>query len=58
MKKNDIYEEIGNISPDLIAEADPMAARAAKRKKRLVRVLSAIAACFSIMIISVSVWLF
>ena len=22
MKKNDIYEEIGNISPDLIAEAD------------------------------------
>lgn len=58
MKKNDIYEEIGNISPDLIAEADPTAARAAKRKKRLVRVLSAIAACFSIMIISVSVWLF
>lgn len=24
MKKNDIYEEIGNISPDLIAEADPL----------------------------------
>jgi uncharacterized secreted protein with C-terminal beta-propeller domain len=58
VKKNDIYEEIGNISPDLIAEADPTAARAAKRKKRLVRALSAIAACFSIMIISVSVWLF
>ena len=58
MKNKDIFRELGHVDEKFILEADPTAARAAKRKKRLIRTLSAIAACFSLMIISVSVWLF
>ena len=58
MKNKNIFRELGAVDEKFILEADPTAARAAKRKKRLVRALSAIAACFSIMIISVFVWLF
>ena len=44
MKKNDIYEEIGNISPDLIAEADPTAPLVT-RKTMLHRKFTVAAAC-------------
>lgn len=47
MKKNDIYEEIGNISPDLIAEADPTAP-IVTRKMKIRRRFTIAAACASI----------
>lgn len=50
MKKNDIYEEIGNISPDLIAEADPTAAI---KKRTANRRFTLIAACASVALILV-----
>lgn len=57
MKKNDIYEEIGNISPDLIAEADPFLPPASRRTK-IIRIFSALVACFALMIASSCLWLF
>ena len=54
MKKNDIYEEIGNISPDLIAEADPTAPRKVIRRRKI----AVMAACISIFAIFLSLWLF
>ena len=57
MKKNDIYEEISNISPDLIAEADPTAP-IVTRKMKIRRAVSAIAACFVLLIASSCLWLF
>jgi len=57
MKKNDIYEEIGNISPDLIAEADPLLPKVS-RKTKIMRSFSIIAACFSLLIVSSCLWLF
>ncbi len=57
MKKNDIYEEIGNVSPDLISEADPTAP-IVTRKTKILRALSAFAACIAVLIISSSLWLF
>lgn len=57
MKKNDIYEEIGNISPDLIAEADPTAP-IVMRGMKIRRTLSVIAACFVVFIVSSCLWLF
>ncbi|MBQ3228282.1 MAG: beta-propeller domain-containing protein [Clostridia bacterium] len=57
MKKNDIYEEIGNISPDLIAEADPLLPKV-ERKTKIMRSFSIIAACFSLLIVSSCLWLF
>ena len=47
MKKNDIYEEIGNISPDLIAEADPTAP-IVTRKTNIRRRFTIAAVCASI----------
>ena len=57
MKNNDIYEEIGNISPDLIAEADPLLPKV-ERKTKIMRSFSIIAACFSLLIVSSCLWLF
>ena len=57
MKKNDIYEEISNISPDLIAEADPLLPKVT-RKTKIIRSFSIIAACFSLLIVSSCLWLF
>lgn len=57
MKNDDIYRELGNIDPDLIAEADPTATMV-KKKRRARRTLAVIAACFSVLIISASLWLF
>ena len=57
MKKNDIYEEIGNISPDLIAEADPLLPKVT-RKTKIRRAISAVAACFVLLIASSCLWLF
>lgn len=57
MKKNDIYEEIGNISPDLIAEADPTTP-IVTRKTKIRRAISAVAACFVLLIASSCMWLF
>ena len=54
MKKNDIYEEIGNISPDLIADADPTV----PRKSRGRRKFAVMAACISIFAVFLSLWLF
>ena len=54
MKKNDIYEEIGNISPDLIVEADPTV----PRKSRGRRKFAVMAACISIFAVFLSLWLF
>ncbi len=47
MKKNDIYEEIGNISPDLIAEADPLLP-IVTRKTKMRRRFTITAVCASI----------
>ena len=53
MKKNDIYEEIGSISPDRIAEADPTAPIVNKSQKgRARRIFAAIAACVAVFLIS------
>ncbi|MBQ8258133.1 MAG: beta-propeller domain-containing protein [Clostridia bacterium] len=57
MKKNDIYEEISNISPDLIAEADPTTP-IVTRKTKIRRAISAVAACFVLLIASSCLWLF
>ncbi len=54
MKKNDIYEEIGNISPDLIAESDPTAPIKGKKSRKF----AIIAACISMLLLSVTLWLF
>lgn len=50
MKKNDIYEEIGNISPDLIAEADPTAPIVTRKTKKLHKFTIA-AACASLVLL-------
>lgn len=54
MKKNDIYEEIGNISPDLIAEADPTVPRKSLGRRKF----AVMAACISIFAVLLSLWLF
>ncbi len=52
MKKNDICEEIGNISPDLIAEADPTAPTVT-RKTTLRRKFTIAAVCASLALLLV-----
>ena len=52
MKKNDIYEEIGNVSHDLIAEADPTAP-IVTRKTNYHRKNAIIAICASLALLLV-----
>lgn len=57
MKNRDILRELGEVDEKYIIESDPTAAPI-RRKRRGLRALALIAACFSVMIISASLWLF
>lgn len=57
MKKQDIYRELSNIDPVLIAEADPSAPKIST-KNRFWRKFSIIAACIALLTTSLCLWLF
>lgn len=57
MKKQDIYRELGNIDPKMIAEADPNAPKMSA-KNRFWRKFTLIAACISLVVTSACLWLF
>lgn len=57
MKKQDIYRELSNIDPELIAEADPNAPKAAS-KNLFWRRFALIAACFTLIVTSACLGIF
>ncbi|MBQ4139857.1 MAG: beta-propeller domain-containing protein [Clostridia bacterium] len=57
MKKQDIYRELSNIDPKMIAEADPNMPRMSA-KNRFWRKFTLIAACISLVVTSACLWLF
>lgn len=54
MKNKDIYRELGEVDDRFITEADPMAVRKGRKRRKF----AVIAACISIMLLGLNLWLF
>lgn len=54
MKNKDIYREFGNVDDKFITEADPTAVRKGKRRRKF----AIIAACVSVLLLTLNLWLF
>lgn len=54
MKNKDIYRELGEVDDRFITESDPMAVRKGRKRRKF----AIIAACISIMLLGLNLWLF